>query len=183
MQRKEVGCPSIVEDTATYVRIKKFNPAYQGCSKVKVSQCFLYKRSLYIIEGFFKIYKQQQARDLLHICVVNNARNKSDIFSYKSVFQKTGLIIIMFGRNFFMRFALDLAARVGNYPILKVADLQNWTRLKHINRYSWKLSPNSTPPLTHTKGSFNITALLMESRLLLVSSNATWRIFYITFLT
>ena len=55
--------------------------------------------------------------------MVNNALNKSDIFYYKSVFQKTGLIIIMFGRNFFMRFAMDLAARVGNYPILKVADL------------------------------------------------------------
>lgn len=72
--------------------------------------------------------------------------------------------------------------RVDNYPIPKVEDLlatlggaEKFTKLDMSQAYQQlqKPSSNSTPPLTHTKSSFNIIGFRMESRLLLVSSNAT----------
>ena len=84
---------------------------------------------------------------------------------------------------------VNQVSRVDNYPIPKVEDLlatlgggEKCVKLDMSQAYQ-QLQLEAKSKQYTTISTHNIIAFLMESRLLLVSSNVIWRIFYRTFLT
>ena len=74
-------------------------------------QSSLDKGPFYAIKGFFELNEKKKARNLFCTSILDDEIYETEIFPIVLLFRKpVWSLLMIFGRTFLMRFAIDLAA-------------------------------------------------------------------------